>query len=116
MATNQASHIATSSCEEGLDLACNLLVQAIRRIAEDEPVHAPEVLHELAMYVQLRYVGELLLALEYLAGLGRRCRPADYRSEQFWPQLWWVAGRMQVRGEALDRLELLQEYEPNDAT
>ena len=114
MATSDA-HIATSSSEEGLDFACSLLSGALDRFAQDRSERSSEVLHELAMYIQLRYVGELLLALEYLAALGKKCDPAHYRAEQFWPQLWWVAASIGVRGDDLARLELLKEWAPSDA-
>src|SRR5688572_9553856 len=98
--------LATSSTEEGLDFACSLVSPAISAAGEAHSENAQQMLSELASYVRLRYVGELLLALECLAGLGRRCNAGTFRSEQFWAQLRWVAGQMQLTSEELERLEL----------
>lgn len=98
--------IATTSVEEGLDFACNLISSAIYSEAESSAEKAQQLLHELTSYIQLRYVGELLLALEYLSGLGRSCNQASFRSSQFWAQLKWVAVEMQLSTEELKTLEL----------
>ncbi len=56
--------IATSSIEEGLDLACSMLVDALQASARDEANDARGILSSLAQYVRFRYVGELRLAFE----------------------------------------------------
>jgi hypothetical protein len=101
-----AEQIATSSVEEGLDFACSLLSSAMSAEGDAHPQKAQQLLRELASYMQLRYVGERLLALEHLAGLGRACNPGLFRSEQFWSQLRWVAGEMRLTSEELENLEL----------
>ncbi len=101
-----AEQIATSSVEEGLDFACSLISSAVAAEGEAHPQKAQQLLRELASYVQLRYVGELLLALECLAGLGRTCNPSSFRTDQFWSQLRWVAGEMRLTTEELEKLEL----------
>ena len=99
-------HIATSSVNEGLDFACSLLSSAIAEEGEAHPERALSLLHELTRYIELRYVGETLLALEYLAGLGRSCNPTIFRSSQFWRQLKWVASQMNLTSEETQRLDL----------
>jgi hypothetical protein len=99
-------HIATASIEEGLDFACNLVSSAISAKSESSPEMSKQLLHELVRYIELRYVGEPLLALEYIAGLGNACDPAAFRSEQFWAQLRWVAGQMNLKSEEFQRLQL----------
>jgi hypothetical protein len=101
--------IATSSVEEGLDFACSLLSDAIDSLGNAHPEKAPEVLSDLTHYVRLRYVGELLLALEYLASLGRKCALDESRHRQIWSQLQWVAREMRLTPEERKRLEM-----PND--
>lgn len=98
--------IATSSIEEGLDFACSLASEAISRAGTADPTQAQRLLHELTSYVQFRYVGELLLAAEYLASLGRACDSGDFRSTQFWNQMRWVASQMALSAEDLAKLEL----------
>ena len=102
----QTDFIATSSTGEGLDFACSLASDAIDRAGNARPESAAEMLHELASYVQFRYVGELALALEYLASLGRRCEQSEFQSSQFRRQLRWVAEHMGLEGEDLERIEL----------
>jgi hypothetical protein len=106
MPPSVAAEITTSSVEEGLDFACSLASSAIAAAGEAQPESAQQILNELTSYVQLRYVGELVLALEYLAGMGHRCSPGSFRSEQFWAQLRWVASQMQLLPNELQELEL----------
>jgi hypothetical protein len=79
--------IAKSSVEEGLDFACNLLMSSLAT-GEEQPQMAQQLLKELAHYITLRYAGELLLALEYLAGLAHLCTSSPIiKAQQFWSQL-----------------------------
>jgi hypothetical protein len=105
----QTELIATSSTEEGLDFACSLASGAMDHAGSAEPGNAAELLHELASYIQFRYVGEFALALEYLASLGRRCDSSTFQAIQFWRQLRWVAAHMGLEGEDLQRIELPSE-------
>ena len=61
--------IATSSIEEGLDFALNLIVDATARAGGRDSDLAPSLLRQLSGFISLRYAGELRLALEYLEGL-----------------------------------------------
>ena len=101
-----------SSVEEGLDFACSLISGAISKEGRAKPEKALQLLEELSSYVQLRYVGELGLALEYLAGLGNLCAPDLFRSRQFWSQLRWVADRMELTSGEIEKLRFPNE-EPN---
>ena len=56
--------------------------------------------------VQLRHVGEDGLAFDQVSWLGHQCVPTEFRSDQFWSQLKWVATAMELEGEDLVRLEL----------
>jgi hypothetical protein len=98
--------IATSSVEDGLDFACSLLSSAISAEAEVHPEKARPLLKELAQYIELRYVGETLLALEYLSSIGRTCNPETVRGTQFWRQLDWVADQMELSAEERQRGDL----------
>jgi hypothetical protein len=100
------NHIATSSIEEGLDFACSLASDAISRAGTADPAQAQRLLHELTSYVQFRYVGELLLAAEHLASLGKACNSREFRSTQFWNQMRWVASQMALSAEELAELGL----------
>jgi hypothetical protein len=98
--------IATSSVEEGLDFACSLLSSAVPHEGKANPEKTQQLLNELAQYIRLRYVGELLLALEYLAGLGDLCDPSLFQSKQFWAQLRWVADKMNLSATEKEKLEI----------
>jgi hypothetical protein len=96
--------IATSSVEEGLDFACSLISDAISKQGRAKPEKALQLLEELSSYVQLRYVGELGLALEYLAELGSLCSPDLFQSRQFWSQLRWLAEKIELTPEKIAKL------------
>jgi hypothetical protein len=98
--------IATSSIEEALDFACNLLTSILHREAEENPEKIRQLLSELVQYISLRYVGEFLLALEYLAGLGNLCNPNFSNSEQFWCQIRWTANKMNLSVLEKERLQI----------
>jgi hypothetical protein len=98
--------IASTSVGEGLDFACSLASPAIARASDANPEGRGELLNALTAYIQFRYVGEGGLALDQLSWLGHRCAPAEFRSEQFWSQLKWVAAAMDLEGDDLARLEL----------
>ena len=98
--------ISTTSIGEGLDFACSLASTAIARAGESRPANCGELLSALTAYIQFRYVGEEGLALEQLAWLGHRCAAAEFRSEQFWSQVTWVAAEMDLGGDDLAVLEL----------
>jgi hypothetical protein len=98
--------ISTSSIEEGLDFACNLISAAIAKEGEAKPEKGQQLLNELTNYISLRYVGELVLALEYLVGLGNLCNEDNFRSSQFWSQIRWVADDMGLSSEEKQRLEI----------
>jgi hypothetical protein len=80
--------------------------QQIARAGDANPEGRGELLNALTAYIQFRYVGEDGLALDQLSWLGHRCAPAEFRSEQFWSQLKWVAAAMDLEGDDLARLEL----------
>jgi hypothetical protein len=101
--------ISTTSVEEGLDFACSLLSSAIHAEAESAPTKACSLLQGLTRYVELRYVGELLLALECLADLGRSCNQENARSMQFWKQLHWIAEHMQLSSDEFEGIGLPNE-------
>ena len=88
--------IAESSPEVGLDFACSLISDAISAKGRSAPEGTSELLSELCSYIQFRYVGEPLLALEYLAGIGQQCELELSRGNQFWKQLRWVALKLEV--------------------
>ena len=96
--------IATSSVEEGLDFACSLISDAISKEGRAKQEKALQLLEELSSYVQLRYVGELGLALEYLAGLGHQCSSTGFKAPQFWSQLKWVAQKMELSATDMEEL------------
>lgn len=98
--------IATTSVGEGLDFACSLASTAIARAGDANPEWRGELLNALTAYIQFRYVGEDGLALDQLTWLGHRCVPSEFRGEQFWSQLKWVAAAMNLEGDDLAHLEL----------
>ncbi len=106
MSSHSSQHIATSSVGEGLDFACSLISAAVAAEGDANREKAHQLLRELANYVEFRYAGELLLAAESLAGLGHECSPESFRSAQFWSQLRWVAGQMELAPEELSLLRL----------
>ena len=87
--------LATTSPEDGLDFACNLVVTALSMEADSHPERACNLLRTLTQYVVFRYVGELDLAAEYLADLGREISPVtSFQRQHFWLQMQWVAQSM----------------------
>jgi hypothetical protein len=102
-------NIATSSVGEGLDFACSLLSSPVAREGETNPEEAQQLLNLLTQYIQLRYVGELLLALEYLADLGKLCDPSLFQSRQFWNQLRWISDKMSLSTQEKEKLEIPNE-------
>ena len=88
--------IATSSVEEGLDFACNLLVPALEAVASSGSGRAEDSLRVLANYLQLRYVGELGLAFELLSDLAGSLAPYIQRPEQMNDQLAWLLNSLQL--------------------
>ena len=96
--SESASHpgIATSSVEEGLDFACNLLVGAFEAVAVSDSGEARSTLSSLAQYLSFRYAGELGLAFEELAGLAEDLAPHMSKSEQLQAQLRWLQISLQV--------------------
>ena len=97
--SESASHpgIATSSVEEGLDFACNLLVGALESVAASNSSDARRTLSSLAHYLSLRYAGELGLAFEELAGLAGDLAPHMSKSEQLQDQLRWLRNSLQLK-------------------
>lgn len=98
--------IATTSVGEGLDFACSLASTAIARAVDASPETRGELLNALVAYIQFRYVGEDGLALDQLSWLGHRCSPTEFRSEQFWSQLKWIATAMGLEDNDLAYLNL----------
>jgi hypothetical protein len=93
--------IATSSIEEGLDFACNLVASGIEKEAQLRTGASARLLSTLAQYISLRYAGETGLALEYLAYLGGDIGDdVSYAREQFWAQLSWCAQEMGLDAQA----------------
>lgn len=95
---DSATHlgIATTSIEEGLDFACNLLVGAFESVAANDSSDARSTLRSLAHYLSLRYAGELGLAFEELAALAGDLAPHMSKSEQLQDQLRWLQDSLQV--------------------
>jgi hypothetical protein len=92
---NVQMKLATTSPEEGLDFACNLVAAAVSREAKLHPERAAVILGTLTQYIEFRYVGELQLAAECLADLGRDVSSGiSFRREHFWAQMQWVARSM----------------------
>lgn len=98
--------IATYSIEEGLDFGCNLLMSSIRDITETQSQMAQQLIRELTLYISVRYAGEFLLALEYLAGLAHLCGSRSIKNKQFWSQLQWIACKMQISEEEKGKLNI----------
>ena len=88
--------IATSSIEEGLDFACNLLAGAFESVAANNSSDARSTLSSLAQYLSFRYAGELGLAFEELAALAGDLAPHMSKSEQLQDQLRWLQNSLQV--------------------
>ena len=87
--------LATTSPEAGLDFACNLVATALSSEADSHPERVCQILRTLTQYIEFRYVGELELAAEYLADLGREISPAkSFQRQHFWLQMQWVAQSM----------------------
>lgn len=107
-------NLATSSVEEGLDFACNLLVPALSAQGDAHPSEAQSLLSSLGYYISFRYSGELGLALEKLASLGHSCNQVDPRGQQFWAQLRWVAAQMNLTPDEQEALALPER--PNTST
>jgi hypothetical protein len=99
------ARIATASVEEGLDFACNLIAFAIVDESGTRPEAAPLLLSILATYVRLRYVGEPEEALEQLATLANSLS-CPYPRTQFWSQLRWIAGRLDLPPDKQRELEI----------
>jgi hypothetical protein len=108
--------LATTSEEEGLDFACNLAVRGLIGIAQLSPEKAPETLIHFAQYVQFRYAGELELALEYLSDIGHMLPQEQFRSEQFWAQMYWVAQRMGLDPTQMEELKISPPMSPSANT
>lgn len=102
-----ASHIATSSVEEGLDFACNLISEVLAAHGESASECSGSVLSSLAQYITFRYVGESSLALEYLAGIGHDLGASANSHPQLWRQLQWVANELALEPEYVRALNLL---------
>jgi hypothetical protein len=98
------NHLATASIEEGLDFACNLAMKGIPAVIESDSTKALEILQDLAQYISIRYAGELLLALEWLAGIGNRLAQDSFPADQFWTQLRWVADQMSLDASEIREL------------
>jgi hypothetical protein len=98
--------IATSSIEDGLDFACNLLGKSIDAQARETPDQAPAFLTSLTRYIQYRYASEFQLALEELAGIGNLCHVRSFDRHQFWDQLRWVADTMSLSRDDYDSLKM----------
>ena len=87
--------LATTSPEHGLDFACNLIATALSGEADAHSERACDILSTFTQYVVFRYVGELELAAQYLADLGREVFSAtSLQGQHFWLQMQWVAQSM----------------------
>lgn len=104
----ESFELATSSPEEALDFACSLLTGGLVAESDANPGAAQELLASLAHYIQLRYVGELGLALEELSQLGQRCKNISFQREQFRTQLRWVAETIGLSEKEIAQLHLLE--------
>lgn len=89
------SPIATSSLEEGLDFACNLLAHGLGEAARRNPSEASAMLTRLTQYISLRYAGELRLACEYAESLAELIpEDVEFRRGQFEAQVAWLKKEM----------------------
>jgi hypothetical protein len=86
--------IVTSSIEEGLDYAASLLCDAITDQAHAHPVTSLGLASSLALYVRLRYVGELGLAFKELVGMAADCKAVYVPSPLFSDQVNWLAKKL----------------------
>jgi len=85
------SDIATSSIEEALDFAFNLIMPVISEAGESEPVKAQKFLRQVSDYVSLRYAGEIELAFEWLQNFENlSSREFPSRASQFQRQMIWL--------------------------
>ena len=83
--------IATSSIEEGLDFAFNLIMPIIADAGEEDALQAKELLSHVSTYVTLRYAGELQLAYEWLQNFeDLNSNEKIDRINQFKKQLKWL--------------------------
>jgi hypothetical protein len=112
--SSERNPIATSSVEEGLDFACNLLADALSEEGRSASNKAPQLLSELAYYIQYRYAGEVLLALDCLAGLGRACSPHQPRGDHFWLQIRWVASQLALSSVEIAELGVPDTSPPSE--
>jgi hypothetical protein len=72
------SSITTVSINEGLDFARHLLSDAISDKGSSSPEETIKLLRALSSFIQFRYVGEALLALEELMAIGIICSDSDF--------------------------------------
>lgn len=83
--------IVTSSVDEGLDFAFNLVVGAIATAGDRDALKAQFLLGQVSQYVRLRYSGELRLAFEYLDQIDREIpSDIDFQRNQFVRQIDWL--------------------------
>ena len=85
------SDIATSSIEEALDFAFNLIIPVISDTGGRDKNLAPELLSQVSDYVSLRYAGELVLAFEWLQEF-EDLHSLEFpdREKQFKKQMNWL--------------------------
>jgi len=104
--------ITKASIGEGLDFACHLSTDAISDKGNSSPEKALELLQMLSSFIQYRYVGETLLALEELIAIGLICTDKDLGVMDkesyilFWSQIKWVASQMELPSEKYELLAM----------
>jgi hypothetical protein len=102
--------ITKESINEGLDFACHLSTDAILDKGNSSPDKALELLQMLSSFIQYRYVGETLLALEELIAIGLLCSDKKFSfmdketTNLFWSQIKWIVSRMDLSKEKIKAL------------
>lgn len=90
--------IATSSVDEGLDFAFNLIMPLAAEAGSNELKTASKILETISTYVSLRYAGELILAFEYLETLSEQTQnQGNSRKEQFDSQMSWLRNNLKEK-------------------
>ncbi len=100
------NYLVISSVEDGLDFACNLFADGIMKFADRPASVTTNLLQHIAQYIEFRYVGEYLLALEYLSDIGNMLEHDSFRSEQFWAQISWIAQKIELEPEVIQGLNI----------
>ncbi|MEN8637311.1 hypothetical protein ABFV74_16505 [Pseudoalteromonas distincta] len=90
------SNIATSSIEEALDFAFNLVMPILCETGDRDKNQAPKLLRQVSDFVSLRYAGELVLAFEWLQNF-EDLHSLEFpdRENQFKKQMNWLENEIE---------------------